>query len=233
MLVVISDLHLTDGTSGATIRAGAFKVFKQRINDMAWDASWRADGKYKPVKRIDVILLGDILDVIRSSTWLYEKNRRVDVRPWDSPKNRAFQTKVSQITDGILGEEHNVESFKVLKSLTQPGNVTLPPATRAGKPRQKISFDPASPDRVSVEVKIHYMVGNHDWFYHLPGPAYNRIRKKVVDALGLAHPGNQIFPHEIAESPELREICRQHQAFVRHGDIYDGFNFEGDRDALE
>ena len=108
--------------------------------------------------------------------------------------------------------------------------MTLPPATAAGKP-EKTSYDPASPERVAVEVKIHYMIGNHDWFYHLPGAAYNRIRQKVVDTLGLAHPGNQIFPHEIAESPELREICRQHQVFVRHGDIYDGFNFEGDRDA--
>ena len=91
MLVIISDLHLTDGTSGATIRAGAFKVFRQRVNDMAWDASWRAgkDGKYKPIERIDIILLGDILDVIRSSAWLYVDNRKVDVRPWHPKAKRS------------------------------------------------------------------------------------------------------------------------------------------------
>jgi len=27
MLVIISDLHLTDGTSGETIAAGAFQIF--------------------------------------------------------------------------------------------------------------------------------------------------------------------------------------------------------------
>ena len=41
MLVIISDLHLTDGTSGETINAGAFRVFRERLSDLAYDASWR------------------------------------------------------------------------------------------------------------------------------------------------------------------------------------------------
>lgn len=42
MLVIVSDIHLTDGTSGKTIREGAFRVFRQRLRDLAYDASWRA-----------------------------------------------------------------------------------------------------------------------------------------------------------------------------------------------
>jgi hypothetical protein len=44
MLVIISDLHLTDDTSGKTIRENAFGVFRERLRDMAFDASWRSDG---------------------------------------------------------------------------------------------------------------------------------------------------------------------------------------------
>jgi hypothetical protein len=36
MLVIIGDLHFTDGTSGTTIGEDAFKVFKGRLRDLAW-----------------------------------------------------------------------------------------------------------------------------------------------------------------------------------------------------
>jgi hypothetical protein len=34
MLVIISDLHLTDGTSGSTISPGAFQLLGERIADL-------------------------------------------------------------------------------------------------------------------------------------------------------------------------------------------------------
>ena len=70
MLVIISDLHLTDGTSGSTISPGAFQLLGERMADLAIGASQRRDGGYRPVERIDLLLLGDVLDVIRSSRWL-------------------------------------------------------------------------------------------------------------------------------------------------------------------
>ena len=42
MLVIISDLHLTDGTTGATLEPGAMDLFAERLADLAWRASWRA-----------------------------------------------------------------------------------------------------------------------------------------------------------------------------------------------
>jgi len=45
MLVIISDLHLTDGTSGVTIHPGAFAIFAKRLRDLAERASCRADGR--------------------------------------------------------------------------------------------------------------------------------------------------------------------------------------------
>lgn len=81
-----------------------------------------------------------------------------------------------------------------------------------------------------VEVKIHYMVGNHDWFFHLKGEGYNKIRQSIIDAMGLSNKADEPFPHEPDESAELLKILQEHKVLARHGDIYDNFNFEGDRD---
>jgi hypothetical protein len=80
MLVIISDLHLTDGTSGETIHEDEFKIFRERLHDLAYAASCRKLGDtetYEPIDAVHLLLLGDILDVIRSAKWLGGK-----VRPW-------------------------------------------------------------------------------------------------------------------------------------------------------
>ena len=69
MLVIISDLHLKDGTSGTSITPDAFRIFAERLQSMAYRASWRTDGKYRPVEVIDLVLLGDVFDHILSSRW--------------------------------------------------------------------------------------------------------------------------------------------------------------------
>ena len=49
-MVIVSDLHFTDETSGETVRSGAFKLFSDALSNLAYGASWRANGKYKPVE---------------------------------------------------------------------------------------------------------------------------------------------------------------------------------------
>lgn len=220
MLVIISDLHLTDGTSGQTIKENAFRIFTERVRDMAFDASFRQDNTYEPVERIDILLLGDILDVIRSTDWLAEGSQ---VRPWSDPSNDAFIEKVQNISDAILA--HNASSLAHLRNLSQDNGLTLPPPDITGT--QPADEGPQRP----VAVKIHYMVGNHDWFYHLPGAAYDPLRQNVVEAMGLANDFTAGFPHDPEESVELARVLRDHEVLARHGDIYDPFNFAEDRDA--
>lgn len=229
MLVIISDLHLTDGTSGETIKEGAFRVFRSRLRDLAYDASWRADGTYRPIEELDIVLLGDILDVIRSTKWLDAKRGEPGyVRPWDNPQSDLFSEKIRMINQAIL--QRNSTSLAILRSLNNGKTITIPPATAADKPAS-VEWEPDAPGRVPVKVRIHYMVGNHDWFYHLPGPAYDAIRQSVIEAIGLSHPAHEPFPHDPAESPLLQAIYRQHRIFARHGDIFDSYNFEGERNA--
>ena len=220
MLVIISDLHLTDGTSGQTIKENAFRIFTERVRDMAFDASFRQDNTYEPVERIDILLLGDILDVIRSTAWLEDG---ATARPWSDPSNNAFIEKVKEISDAIL--EQNTSSLAHLRNLSQDNGLTLPPPDTTGtQPDYEKSKRP-------VAVNIHYMVGNHDWFYHLPGAAYDPLRQNVVEAMGLANDFTAGFPHDPEESVELARVLREHEVLARHGDIYDPFNFAEDRDA--
>jgi hypothetical protein len=231
MLVIVSDLHLTDGTSGETIRAGAFRVFAQRLRDLAYDASWRApDGEgraqYRPIEEMHVVLLGDILDVIRSTKWLKEDGVPCSVRPWDDPQRPDFIQKVDSITSAIL--RHNRESLEVIRRLNDGKTMTVPPATPEGTV-QTVGWNPDAPGRLPVRVHLHYTVGNHDWMYHLPGKAYNEIRRAIVRALGLDNPPDVPFPYDPAESEPLAKIYREHGVLARHGDIYDRYNFAGDR----
>ncbi len=222
MLVIISDLHLTDGTSGETIRAGAFRIFRQRLSDMAYDASWRSEDEYKPIESIDLLLLGDIFDVIRSTQWL-----NGDVRPWSNPYRQPFIDKVAQITRAIA--DHNTDSLDVLRGFTADRPVTIPPADN--KQPVSVSHDQDDPARRPVNVRIHYTVGNHDWFYHLPGQPHNQIRQTVATAIGLVTPTTEPFPHDPTATPALLQLFEPYQVFARHGDIYDAFNFEGTRTA--
>ena len=67
MLIIASDIHLTDGTCAKPISPSAFYLFADRLREMAYQASWRKDNVYRPVDGIDIVLMGDILDPLHST----------------------------------------------------------------------------------------------------------------------------------------------------------------------
>jgi UDP-2,3-diacylglucosamine pyrophosphatase LpxH len=217
MLVIVSDLHLNDGTAGALLDAGAAELFTDRVCELAYRACWRADGSYQPIQRLDLVLLGDVLDIVRSQRWLSS-----DVRPWSDLHSPAGVEMVSGIVGEILRK--NVEIIRQIRALATEGLVTVPLAGSDGKPM-------SHHDEMPVAVRTHYMVGNHDWPLHLPGASYDLLRHKVAHHLGLASPHNKPFPHEAAESEELADALRRHRVLARHGDIFDPLAFADDRDA--
>ncbi|MBC8509382.1 MAG: hypothetical protein H8D34_31415 [Chloroflexi bacterium] len=220
MLVIISDLHLKDGTSGSSITPDAFQVFAARLRSMAFQASWRTDGRYKPIENIDLLLLGDVFDLIRSERWLVDSSGQEEsIRPWEDQQDPDYIQKVAEITTAIL--EYNQEGLDVLKKISLGEQVYIPPATRNGEP------DRNSSERLCIEVRIHYMVGNHDWFFHLQGEAYNNIRQQMIDALGLAN-STDPFPHILEDSPQISELLSRYGVYARHGDQYDLINFNRD-----
>jgi hypothetical protein len=217
MLVIISDLHLTDGTVGDDLNSGAFAIFVERLKELALRASWRLDGRYEPIERIDVILLGDILDFMRTQRWL-----STSARPWRDSPSAPVVAVAEAIADDIL--QVNSESLAVLRNVTTGGAIRLPPAESSGRPG-------LTSDSCPVDVRAHYMVGNHDWLLHLRGDGYDAIRRTIVEQLGLTNDPARPFPHDPRESDELLSALRRHRVTARHGDLYDPINYAETRDA--
>ena len=215
MLVIVSDLHLADGSTGPSISPGAFHLFAERLADLAVRASSRADGSYRPIERIDVLLLGDTLDFIRSSRWIQQS-----ARPWGDLSDPELLETVTRITADIL--RHNSEALAVLRWIAEEGAVRVPSANL----RQS-----AGGEGQPVPVRIHYMVGNCDWLLNVKGRALDGLRQSVIQHLGLANAPDQPFPHDPRESEELLDLLRRHKTFARHGDLFDPWCFEEERSA--
>jgi len=214
MLVIVSDLHLTDGTAAPTLHPAALDLLTVRIRDLAQHASWRADGVYRPLSRIDLVLLGDTLDLVDSARWL-----RSATRPWHDSQAPATVEVVCGIVDDIL--RHNSRSLSALRALAAEGSVRLP--THSGYPGRPVEEQP-------VAVRIHYMVGNRDWLMHSAGSDYDLLRRKVARHLGLAGSAGGVWPHDPSESGELLEVLRRHRVVARHGDVFDPISFSAHRD---
>jgi hypothetical protein len=189
----------------------------ERLCDLAWRASWRADGSYRPIDRIDLVLLGDVLDIMGSRRWLASP-----CRPWDDHQSPAMIEATAGIVEEIL--RRNVDCIRTLRMLATEATVSLPPATSAGQPVLEA-------EEMPVTVCTHYMVGNRDWPLHIKGTPYDLIRHKVTHHLGLVTPYNKPFPHEADECEQLLAAMRQHRVLARHGDIYDPLSFCDERDG--
>jgi len=249
MLVVISDLHLGDGSTAESIPASAFYLFAKRLRQDAHFASMHY-GKYKPIEELDVILMGDIIDPLHSTKWLFppkgheqyvdvkgQKHIRITeegevdyIRPWSDPSHPLFAPKLLEVTQSVL--EYNKEGIEILRKLSTGEFIDF-------DSMDGIGGRDSSGSRIPLKVRFHYMVGNHDWYYHLKGEAFDKIRQVVINALGLSNPPTP-FPYdlrktnpdsqwEVDEAPEIERLFRQYQVFCRHGDYFDAFNFDEER----
>jgi len=95
--------------------------------------------------------------------------------------------------------KYNAEAIEILRHIAEGQFVRLPPATSRGRAALNAK------EQVTVPVRIHYMIGNHEWYYHIPGQTFDRIRQGIILALGLVNP-NSPLPHEVKESETLQRL---------------------------
>lgn len=246
MLVIISDLHLGDGTTAESIPSSAFLLFAKRLRQDAHFAAVRF-GRYHPIEELDLLLMGDILDPLHSTKWLYptpdpsienqdlsritEPGEKEYVRPWSDPKDPRFAAKLREVTHAIL--EYNKEGLEIFRKLSTGEMINFD--STDGKGGRVLN----SPAKIPLRVRFHYMVGNHDWYYHLKGEEYDKIRQEIIDALGLCNPPSP-FPYDLQKSnpqalwkadeyPEIERLFREYRVFGRHGDSFDFFNFDAEK----
>ncbi|HEX3997749.1 MAG TPA: hypothetical protein VHX65_04265 [Pirellulales bacterium] len=218
MLVIVSDLRLGDGSLAATLPRAAMELLAAKLRALAFAASFRPGGDYRPVETIDLVLLGDILDLIGSAHWLAG-----DIRPWhDRSSAAAFDTLCRIAADAL---EHNRAALEILRRLAHRRAISVP--------RQRPATHTASTAAVrqTVPVRIHYMVGDRDWPLHLPGANCARLRAVVGERMGIVQRATAVFPHDPGESEFLSQALARHRVLARHGDIYDPLHFEVDRNT--
>jgi UDP-2,3-diacylglucosamine pyrophosphatase LpxH len=97
MLCFISDMHLTDQTLAPNVPKKALDTFIEKIKELS-----------EREKTVDLIMLGDIFDILRSSEWLFMLSGETivpveGISPWDSIDDPIERT-VSRILEGIKRE---------------------------------------------------------------------------------------------------------------------------------
>jgi UDP-2,3-diacylglucosamine pyrophosphatase LpxH len=135
MLVILSDLHLTDGSTATNVNGGAFRILGREIVSNAKDNN--AD-------EIHLVLLGDIFDLVRTDWWFNPANVSKTNRPWNGQIDPAtgmntnaadVERQFTAILDKVLDEPGTKDFINVINGLS----------ALCGKP-----------------VRISYVRGNHD-----------------------------------------------------------------------
>ena len=234
MLVVISDLHFTDGTAGEhNLPCEAFdSVFLSDIASLAVE---------KEAEEITILLLGDILDLIRSEQWFEE-------RPEDRPWGKNGLRDISDYRPGGRTEER---CLKILGRMPKNGHKPAKENTILFKNwdtfelfrnlasilREKIEEERDREDlafRFEGEIKFIYVIGNHDRLVNL----YPSVRDEAARILGLSSqvqakqtaPGCQWwYPYEFKDEPGLS--C--YSVHARHGHLCDIWNYSGKHNGCD
>ncbi len=155
MLVIISDLHFTDGTTSNWIRnkdlfninPDAFKLFFGKISNII--------ARGKTIPKVTFIYNGDIFDPLRTHLWF---EAPATERPWSIPfeKDKIYQ-RSNNILEKII--EHNLESLAWLSGTHQDFEETW---------------------KVDTEIERIYIPGNHDRILNQHQPCRKQVHEQLL-----------------------------------------------------
>jgi UDP-2,3-diacylglucosamine pyrophosphatase LpxH len=157
MLVLISDLHLTDERAARNVNPEAFRLFGSEV---------AATARKRGAKETQVILLGDIIDFGRTDYWL-RKNIPPEERPWG----------------GELDPETGMNSNSA--TIERQFLAILRDILRSPTAQQLITTL-AELERETPTFTVRYVVGNHDRvLWNFPS-LQAEIRKAIPQISGFA-----------------------------------------------
>ncbi|PID85866.1 MAG: hypothetical protein CSB13_05945 [Chloroflexi bacterium] len=221
MLVVISDLHFVDGTSGNhNLPPRAFEsVFMSSIVGLA---------QKNKATELKLLLLGDIPDLIRSTQWfeeapenrLWGENGLADV-PHPQP-NSVVEERCFKIL-GRFPESKKREDVPENTILYQNWDTFLF-FRNFHKHLQKTAAEEYGIADFSIPVEIIYVVGNHD----RPINLYPALRDEFQKQLGLAVSPTTVDGDVDGEWWYKYEYLDEaYGVFARHGHQFDVYNYNG------
>lgn len=187
MISIISDIHLSDGTTSFNVSKEAFlKVFKNNII---------SEIKDNEALEVKIILLGDILDFVRTDYWLKIPDKQ---RPWNgtldpatgmNDKKDLMLRHYSAVLNDIFAHESTIGFFQALNEI-----------------RDEISKD--------IPVEIHYVIGNHDRILN----NFPELQEMIRSKLSSYEETEVIFCNSFRDTENYTVLCR-------HGHEYDENNF--------
>lgn len=136
MLVLISDLHLSDESVAHDVKAEAFGLFESNVTDTA---------RRRGAKDIHVVLLGDIIDLVRTDYW--HRTVAYDARPW----NGQLDPDTAMNSDSAAVERQFAAVLDA--TLVMPASRQLAVTLRALS-------------GLGLPFKVTYVIGNHDRVLH-------------------------------------------------------------------
>lgn len=222
MLIAISDIHFVDGTAGEhNLPFSAFEsVFLSDIASLA---------KEKDAKEVKLLLLGDIIDLIRTTKWLYTDEQD---RPWgerglrDIPTQRKKSMTEKRCLE-ILGRipKKSLREDEPPRSLST--DTILHKNWRTFKLFREFGQHLALLCGKKVPVEIIFIPGNHDRLCNL----YPTVRNTVREILGLTV-NRKTVEGDLRQQWWYKYSCKDedHGVYARHGHQYDVWNFGGRND---
>jgi UDP-2,3-diacylglucosamine pyrophosphatase LpxH len=221
VLVVISDLHLIDGTIGNhNVPPEWFKhFFCHRIPTLA---------KERSAKELKVLLMGDIVDLIRTEQWLDVDH---SIRPWGesgrSDISRAIhnqpldESKTEEQCLRILGDPQDLKEDTILYQNQQTFNLFKKDCEESFIHKIKQVMED------NFRVEIIYLPGNHDRLCNLYPSLRDWLREQLnltvdVHTVEGEPTGDWWYPYQFRDEA--------YGVFARHGHEYDPWNYGNPHD---
>jgi UDP-2,3-diacylglucosamine pyrophosphatase LpxH len=189
MLVVCSDLHLTDGSTSKNVAGEVFEEIL--LHEILVNADENG------AKEIRIVLLGDIFDFVRTDYWLRE-NIPLDQRPWGGEldaktgmnRNTAdLEKQFNHILDEILKTRSSQSFLEMINKV----------ARETGK-----------------YTKLTYIVGNHDRvFWNFPS-LQDKVRRLLSDVTQNGQHPDRVEFLTVLDAPEYGVLGRHGHEWDEH-----------------
>lgn len=218
MFVVLSDLHLTDGT------AGRHNPPSDAFTDLLC-TDLLSLARERGADEVKLLLLGDIVDLVRTTQWFQED---VADRPWGSRG-------LADVEQPRPGSRTEARCLRILGSLPADGKRTsVPEDTILYQNWDTLAFFRTLGERVRAElgedlpVQTIYVPGNHDRLCNL----YPSVRDAIRALFGIT-----VTPETVQGDPgsdagrawwyRYDLLDARYGLYARHGHQYDPWNFGG------
>ncbi len=170
MIIIISDLHLTDGTFDYTDKLNPGNDIHHDVSSEAFEIFWNhiyrivTANKADSIKKITLVLLGDILELRSTTKWMNDKCNPSGSKPWKEYDNNQIEVckKIIDSIDLKRGESLKYICPKKFNKVKDNSNGL----------RQLIDHH--------IEIKVVYVAGNHDRMIVV----HDSLKKHVRDKFG-------------------------------------------------